>query len=106
MTDKIRALLLDIETELKNLELWSEERPTQEALASTQPFCIDTLSLPEWIQFILLERLHAMMNAEVPLPSQCGVTPIAEEYFKTVNTNEERLIALLLQLDQSLSSLH
>jgi uncharacterized protein YqcC (DUF446 family) len=32
--------------------------PSTEALASDQPFCVDTLTLPRWLQFIFLPTLY------------------------------------------------
>ncbi|MAZ89174.1 MAG: pseudouridine synthase [Cellvibrionaceae bacterium] len=98
----VLSILSAIETELKSTQLWSEQRPSDEALASSQPFCIDTLTLPQWIQFVLLERLKHMIKLDTPLPAQCGVAPMAEEYFKPTNDGQ-RLIALLNELDQVLS---
>lgn len=98
----VLTILSDIEREMKTTQLWSEQRPTDEALSSSQPFCIDTLTLPQWIQFVLLERLKQMIARDMPLPAQCGVAPIAEEYFRPSN-NGQRLIALLNELDQTLN---
>ncbi len=98
----VLSILSEIETELRATQLWNEQRPNDEALASSQPFCIDTLSLPQWIQFVLLERLRQMIDVEAPLPVQCGVAPMAEEYFKPTNSGH-RLITLLNKLDQELS---
>ena len=100
----ITATLVSIEAEMQQLQLWNEQRPSDAALASTQPFCIDTLTLPEWIQFILLDRLRSMIDQSIALPNQCGVTPIAQEYFKHSELDGMRLTTLLEQLDQQLSA--
>jgi len=39
--------LNQLEVGLRDLGLWSDERPTAEALASTLPFCYDTLELEQ-----------------------------------------------------------
>ena len=101
----VLPILSAIEQELLSLQLWSEQRPSDEALASTQPFCIDTLTLPQWIQFVLIDRLRAMIEQESELPKQCGVTPIAEEYFKHSSVHADQLLALLGQLDEQLTRL-
>jgi uncharacterized protein YqcC (DUF446 family) len=99
----VLTILSAIEAELKVSQLWSAQRPSDEALASTQPFCLDTLTLPQWIQFILLERLRMMIEQQYPLPTQCGVEAIAEEYFKHSQTSGDALIELLRQLDEQLT---
>lgn len=93
----IISTLAAIETEMQRIKLWSDQRPSDSDLASTQPFCIDTLTLPQWIQFILTERLTQMVKQKVSLPTKSGTAAIAEEYFKPAHTGEN-LIALLKQL--------
>ncbi|MEF0565218.1 YqcC family protein, partial [Pseudomonas aeruginosa] len=46
--------LLLIERELRALGWWSESSPAPEALASPEPFCVDTLALEQWLQWIFL----------------------------------------------------
>lgn len=101
----ILDILDDIEAELRHLELWSQQRPSDSDLASTQPFCIDTLNLPQWIQFVLLERLRMMIERNQSLPTQCGVEAIAEEYFKNSEIGGENLTKHLHKLDVHLSRL-
>ncbi len=99
--------LNQIEQELKTLDLWSDSSPTAAALASTQPFCIDTLSLPEWLQFVFLPRMHALIEAQHPLPQRCGIAPIAEEHFKQqpLNFNQQAQIERLLSQLQTIDTL-
>lgn len=100
---KLANLLLEIETELKQLHLWQTSRPSDKALASIEPFCIDTLSLPQWIQFIFLERMTSLVGQRGPLPAQCGIAPLAEEFFKSHAHNGLQLTHLLQRLDALLS---
>ncbi|BBM00322.1 YqcC family protein [Microbulbifer sp. GL-2] len=93
--------LLQLEGELRRLELWQGEAPPAEALASTEPFCVDTLTLPQWLQFIFLPRMQMMIEQEVPLPRECGIAPIAEEFFKGRGGAAE-LVAILEAIDQRL----
>ena len=50
MRTEIAEVLIDIEAQLRQLGLWDKIPPSTEALASTQPFCVDTLTLPQWLQ--------------------------------------------------------
>jgi uncharacterized protein YqcC (DUF446 family) len=93
--------LLQLEMELRRQDLWQAEPPAPEALASTEPFCVDTLTLPQWLQFIFLPRMSQLIELEQPLPRQCGIAPVAEEFFR--NTNDaEPLIKLLADIDARL----
>ena len=46
----IAAQLIDLEAALRQLNLWSDESPSQEALSSEQPFAMDSLEFEEWLQ--------------------------------------------------------
>lgn len=98
----LRRLLQEIEAELQSLQEWRDAPPPAAALASREPFCVDTLSLPEWLQFIFLPRLHQLLDHAQPLPNQCGIAPMAEEYFRHSTKNGKSLVALLNRIDQTL----
>lgn len=99
----VASLLLDIELELRRLELWQSEPPNEEALASTQPFAIDTLTLPQWLQFIFLPTMHTLIEAQAPLPAQCGIAPMAEEFFRGGKQTITQLLAALEAVDELLT---
>jgi uncharacterized protein YqcC (DUF446 family) len=99
----VAEILIDIENELRDLRLWEFEAPSAEALASTQPFAIDTLNFPQWLQFIFIPRLYAMVEQRGPLPRVSGVKPMAEEYFAVLKLNSAALIFHLEQIDKLLS---
>jgi uncharacterized protein YqcC (DUF446 family) len=99
----VAELLMDIEKELRELQLWEFESPSTEALASTQPFAIDTLNFPQWLQFIFIPRLYVMVELRAPLPSVSGVKPMAEEYFQALHLNSAALILHLERMDNLLS---
>lgn len=92
--------LIDLECELRNLNLWDTERPSEAALSSTEPFCIDTLSFPQWLQFIFIERIQQLIEARAALPEQCNIAPMAEEYFKGTGYNATELIRSLAIIDR------
>jgi len=101
--NKAADLLLDLESEMRRMGLWEEESPSAEALASTLPFCCDTLSFPQWLQFVFQERMKTLIEAGAPLPSQCGIAPMAEEWFAGSDPELVHLIRLLRQFDELMS---
>ena len=103
-TISVVETLMDIEKELRELQLWESEPPSDHALASTQPFAIDTLTFVQWLQFIFIPRLYLMVDNQLALPSVSGVAPMAEEYFKGLNLHSAPLIKNLYKMDQLLSS--
>ncbi|AEY01155.1 hypothetical protein GU3_06995 [Oceanimonas sp. GK1] len=103
MPADIPGLLTDIEQALKALGWWQDAPPSPEALASTQPFCVDTLSLPQWLQFVLLPRLRALVAAGSPLPTRIAVYPMAVESFRGMKEDTQALAEAIAQLDEALS---
>ena len=103
MKTQVAELLIDIEAELRQLGLWERQAPPAEALASEQPFCIDTLTLPQWFQFIFLPRLYRLLEQDAALPDRCGIAPLAEEYFRGTGLASAGLEQTLLRMDEVLS---
>lgn len=92
-------ILIDIEKELRELQLWDIEMISEEALASEQPFAVDTMTFPQWLQFIFLPRLYFMIEQQRQLPNNCGVAPMAEQYFSVLSLNSSPLIDHLKRID-------
>lgn len=95
----IAEVLIDIEAELRHLQLWDDEMISEEALASEQPFAVDTMTFPQWLQFIFLPRMYFMLEQQLQLPGSCGIAPMAELYFANLNLRSASLIANLRKID-------
>ena len=95
----LAEILIDLEKELRELRLWEAESPSAEALTSVQPFAVDTLSFSQWLQFIFIPRLYDLIEARDALPVNCGVAPMAEEYFQPLGLNTANLINHLRRID-------
>ena len=100
--EKIKQILALLEDNLKNSELWSEEEISEEKLSSKVPFCADTLSYPEWLQFVFIRRMHAIVDGEDELPSASGLFPMAQVYFGREIFRFRELASILLKLDRAL----
>lgn len=100
---EVAELLIDVEGELRKLGQWARIPPTDKALSSDQPFCIDTLTLPQWLQYIFLPALYKILQDKQDLPGRCGVAPMAQEYFRGSKLSAEALVETLVQLDKLLS---
>ena len=100
---EVHSLLIDLEAELRSLQLWDSEHPGAEALASTEPFAIDTLRFEQWLQFIFLPRMYELIDAQVSLPTVCGIAPMAEETYRDSPIPTGNLVAVLARIDAVLS---
>ena len=103
--EQLAALLIDIEAQLRQLELWQAESPGADALASTQPFCVDTLSFSQWLQFVFVPSMYQLIEARQTLPTECAIAPMAEEYFKGLSLPSGALERSLLAVDRLLSEI-
>ncbi len=74
--------LLLIERELRVLDLWASTPPDAQALASQEPFCVDTLSFEQWLQWIFLPRMKAILEREDALPTVSGILAMAEVVYQ------------------------
>lgn len=99
----LASLLMDLQLLLRQLGHWQAERPSAQALASQQPFCVDTLSFPQWLQFVFIERLQLLLDQQLALPTSCQVCPMAEQYFAQDLVPVQALLACLRQIDGLLS---
>ncbi len=88
---------------MRQLGYWDSEPPSAEALASIEPFCVDTLSLPQWLQFVFLPTLYRMLEAGEQLPSRCGIAPMAEEFFRGTGLPLDALLQSLVEIDDLLT---
>jgi len=103
MHTEIAEVLIDIEAQLRQLGLWDRIPPSSQALASTEPFCIDTLTLPQWLQFVFIPTIYNMMEAGEALPARCGIAPMAEEFFRDSGLGIDALLQSLESIDELLS---
>ena len=103
-TIPIADILIDVEAQLRQLGQWDRVPPSPEALASEQPFCVDTLTLPQWLQFVFLPTLYAMLENGQNLPDRCGIAPMAEEYFRGTGLGSAALVAALVRIDELLTT--
>ncbi len=96
---ELAEILLTLESVMREQGLWRDQIPTGDALASQQPFCIDTLTFPEWLQFIFSVRVKYIIEKQEPIPRASGIVPMAEEYFRSTTHSSERIINLLRDFD-------
>jgi len=93
-----------IERELHRQGWWQSSPPEPEALASEQPFCIDTLEFEQWLQWIFLPRMNALLSSGAPLPSSCAIVPMAEMAFAQRLAPAQALLRALGEFDRLLQT--
>ena len=96
MRDQLTRLLTKLEAELRTQGRWDDQPPADAALQSTQAFAVDTLGFDQWLQWILLPRMHELLLLQMPLPSSCAIAPMAEEIYGRDDSGGGARIALII----------
>jgi len=78
--DELDRSLRRLEATMKAANLWRMETPEPAAFDSQQPFCIDTMALPQWLRFVFIARLDTLVERRAPMPARCDVAPALEAY--------------------------
>ena len=103
----LREQLTALEQALVVAQLWDAQPPSPEALQSTIPFMYDTLRLEQWLQWVFIPRMHALLDAGAPLPSTSSIHPMAEhEWGSRLKPMPTHVLATLAQLDALISGAH
>lgn len=93
---RIIEKLRHLEAEMKLKSLWGDQPPSPEAFESVEPFCLDSMEAMEWLQWVLLPRLHMMLEQGAALPTRFAVAPYFEEVYK--HDEEERYTVIIRHL--------
>ena len=96
--------LLTIEIQLRHIKCWQSEPLAAEKYHSCEPFCLDTMSFEQWLQFVLLARLKQLIEDGQSLPRVSAVAAMAEEHFRSRPSQSQALIRELAALDDLLGA--
>ena len=102
-TEQVASLLGELEQTMKVKGLWSGMPPSPEAMSSQLPFCVDTMTFSEWLQWIYINRMRAMIEHGAELPKGGSLFPYAEEAFKAMGTDATVLLEIISRLDKVLA---
>lgn len=101
---QVQERLLAIETQLKTAGLWQAVAPNNEAFASTEPFCVDTMTPLQWLQWVFLPRMQALLDAGAALPVSLAIAPYYEVWLEGEIPERAQLLHCLNALDQLFES--
>lgn len=103
-TGYIANVLLQIESELRLVALWEQESPPAAALASTIPFCFDTLEFHQWLQWVFLPRMREVVAGARSWPVSSDIFPIAEHSFAGKGLDVARLLDRIKAFDAAVTA--
>ena len=85
MKAEVKQHLSDLQIAMRLHNLWEATPPSLEAMANPQPFCVETLTPTQWLQWIFIPRMQAILDASADLPRNFAITPYLEESLKTAD---------------------
>lgn len=100
---ELYGLLSQLESQLTTAGLWSDKPPSPESFESTVPFFADKMTFPEWLQWVFVEKIRALMLAGQPLPSPCHIAEMGEVYGMSAPFPAE-IVATLKQIDDCINA--
>jgi uncharacterized protein YqcC (DUF446 family) len=89
-----------IEAELRQLGWWTLTPPTEAALASVEPFAVDSMDFEQWLQWLFLPRMQQLLESGSPLPSACAIQPMAEMVLAERANQGRALLQVLGEFDR------
>jgi len=96
------GLLDALEQQLRAAELWDSVPPSPEQLGSEQPFAIDTLKPEQWLQWVFIPRMKAMLAEEQSLPTGFSMVGYFEQSWQS-DARCSEVIAVIAQIDQQVA---
>lgn len=100
---RIADVLLQVEANLRVTGQWERHRPPPHALRSELPFCMDTLRFEQWLQWIFLPRMKAILEQRQPLPGKSDIHAYAEEALPRNSVPASKLLELVKRFDDLIS---
>lgn len=104
------SVYIRLETALQQLQQvminhgeWQAIAPSADAFASESPFCADTMTFSQWLQWLFIPRLQALIDAQGTLPSNCAVAPMADVSYMDDETKRDQMTQALSQVDAVLT---
>lgn len=97
--DRVRQQLHALETYVARASPLAAGQPQAHLFTSTQPFFMDTMEPLEWLQWVLIPRMHTLLDNAQPLPEAFAVAPYYEMALAADHPQREAILAVLQDLD-------
>lgn len=93
------AALNELEAALQAVGWWQDAAPDAAALRSSEPFCVDTLTFSEWLQWVYVPKMRSFIVTHGRLPTSSGLLAMAEEAWRDCTEDSAPLLVLMARLD-------
>lgn len=94
----VEELLDDLQEKLENHGYWQDLPPTDDALASDEPFAIDMLTCTEWLQWVFITKMRYLIIHQLPMPMSMVIAPYVNEALINM-TGSSDIIKVCAEID-------
>ena len=103
MSKEVIDLLDALEQELRRLNVWSPLPPSPESMASSAPFCLDTMMFSQWLQWVFAPRMRALLDRGGPLPTGSDIASYAQIALPGEGLHSDHLMDIIERFDLLMS---
>lgn len=96
---KVETLLITLESDLRDIQLWSDSPPSVEAISSCAPFACDQMPFEGWLQFIFIPKMSHILKHQLPMPTHLALSPAAEQSFSN-NMETTKVLVTIREIDR------
>jgi uncharacterized protein YqcC (DUF446 family) len=89
-----------IEAEMKRIGYWQDAPLTPEQYDFRAAFAADTMAFPQWLQFIFIPNVRAIVARQGAFPASSQVGAYAVREFDTYGDEVDNLTTLLIEFDR------
>jgi uncharacterized protein YqcC (DUF446 family) len=94
------AVVIDrLEAALRGADRWDDEPPASDLLDTGRPFCFDTLTFEQWVQWHMIPRMRRILDNYETLPESSAILPYAEERAQGPGAERRELLHLIRRFD-------
>ena len=97
--EALAVVIERLEAALRDADRWDEEPPARHLLESGHPFCFDTLTFEQWVQWQMIPRMRRILDDHEELPEASAILPYAEECVQGRREDARELLHLIERFD-------
>lgn len=97
---ELSSFIDKLSSTMKQINLWNDQPPDKQCFQSTAPFCADTMTFEQWLQFVLIPKLQLIVEQQGSLPAPASILPMAEQAYKMDYETTKPLLLLMAYFDR------
>ncbi len=105
INQQIQQQLIALETQLRHAELWGDIPPDDKAIHSREPFCVDTMPIEQWLQWVFIPKIKQMTASPdfQGFPHRSDIHTMVDYIFMTYHQKTDDITATVKKIDALLN---